>query len=66
MIVKLVINLLNILSRSSSKYYSRIQSVPQREHHFTIKKTKLLMLFKKIIALYRQNYTEPINTVTYW
>jgi uncharacterized protein YktB (UPF0637 family) len=31
--------------------------------HFTITKINWLTLFKEIIAVYTENYTEPINTL---
>jgi hypothetical protein len=46
-----------------SKYYLRIQSVPQREHHtLPLQRSSSLMLFKEVIAVYSENYTRPINT----
>jgi hypothetical protein len=34
----------------------------KKTKHFTITKTSSLVLFKEIIAVYSENYTNPINT----
>lgn len=34
----------------------------QRKQHFTIPEIKWLMVFKKIIPVYRKNHKKPINT----
>jgi hypothetical protein len=39
------------------RQYSRIQSVPQREHHTSPFKINYLMPFKEIIAVYSEKHT---------
>jgi hypothetical protein len=35
----------------------------KKTQHFTITKTKWLMLFRKMIAVYSESHTKPINTL---
>jgi hypothetical protein len=44
--------------------YLRNQFVLERKHFVTIVKADWLMLFKKIINVYFENYTELINTLS--
>jgi hypothetical protein len=41
--------------------YSRIQTVPEREH-FTITKINWLLPFKEVIAVSNKTHKKPINT----
>jgi hypothetical protein len=54
------INIGRAVSRSLSKYYLRIQSVPQRKQHFTITNINWLILFREIITVYSENHTKHI------
>jgi hypothetical protein len=42
---------------------AEVQSVPQRKQPITITKTNLLMLFKKINAVYSEYHTKPMSVL---
>jgi hypothetical protein len=47
-----------------TKYYLKIQFLPQRKHNtFSLQKIRWLMLFRKIIAVCSENHTKPTNTL---